>query len=250
MSMCFLLRGVTKFFVVGVLVLVTGCATGPYANPKDPLEPMNRSISNFNDTVDDNVLKPVATGYRDYTPDLIQKGVRNVFNNLSDVSSTVNNGLQFKGRQAASSFMRVVVNTTVGIYGIFDVATAINLERYPEDFGQTLGFWGVRSGPYLVLPLLGPSTVRDTAGLPVDFSLDPLGNVSDGTIRTEAQVLRIVDRRSNYLAAGNMLNEASIDKYAFLRDAYLQRRRSLIYDGNPPDEDTSDLKQEFAPSAR
>jgi phospholipid-binding lipoprotein MlaA len=241
--MCFLLRGVMKALLVGVLVLVTGCATGPYANPKDPLEPMNRRISNFNDTVDDNVLKPVATGYRDYTPDLIQKGVRNVFNNLSDVSSTVNNGLQLKGRQAASSFMRVVINTTFGIYGIFDVATAIKLERYPEDFGQTLGFWGVRSGPYLVLPLLGPSTVRDTAGLPVDFSLDPLSNVSDGSIRTEAQVLRIVDRRSNYLAAGNMLNEASIDKYAFLRDAYLQRRRSLIHDGNPPDEDTPDLKQ-------
>lgn len=250
MSMYFLSRGVMKALAVVVLVLVTGCATGPYANPKDPLEPMNRSISDFNDTLDDNVLKPVATGYRDYTPDLIQTGVRNVFNNLSDISATVNNGLQLKGRQTASSFMRVVVNTTFGIYGIFDVATAIKLERYPEDFGQTLGFWGVRSGPYVVLPLLGPSTVRDTAGLPIDLSLDPVSNVSDSTLRTEAQVLRIIDKRSNYLAAGNMLNEASIDKYAFLRDAYLQRRRSLIYDGNPPDEDMPDLKQEPAPSAQ
>jgi phospholipid-binding lipoprotein MlaA len=250
MSMYFLSRGVMKALAVVVLVLVTGCATGPYANPKDPLEPMNRSISDFNDTLDDNVLKPVATGYRDYTPDLVQTGVRNVFNNLSDISATVNNGLQLKGRQTASSFMRVAVNTTFGIYGIFDVATAIKLERYPEDFGQTLGFWGVRNGPYVVLPLLGPSTVRDTAGLPIDLSLDPVSNVSDSTLRTEAQVLRIVDKRSNYLAAGNMLNEASIDKYAFLRDAYLQRRRSLIYDGNPPDEDTPDLKQEPAPSAQ
>jgi len=243
-------RGVMNALAVVVLLLVTGCATGPYSNPKDPLEPMNRSISDFNDTLDDNVLKPVATGYRDYTPDLIQTGVRNVFNNLSDISATVNNGLQLKGRQTASSFMRVAVNTTFGIYGIFDVATAIKLERYPEDFGQTLGFWGVRSGPYVVLPLLGPSTVRDTAGLPVDFSLDPVSNVSDTILRTEAQVLRIVDKRSNYLAAGNMLNEASIDKYAFLRDAYLQRRRSLIYDGNPPDEDTPDVSQEPAPSAQ
>ena len=249
MSVSVLSRGVMNALAVVVLLLVTGCATGPYSNPKDPLEPMNRSISDFNDTLDDNVLKPVATGYRDYTPDLIQTGVRNVFNNLSDISATVNNGLQLKGRQTASSFMRVVVNTTFGIYGIFDVATAIKLERYPEDFGQTLGFWGVRSGPYLVLPLLGPSTVRDTAGLPVDFSLDPVSNVSDTTLRTEAQVLRIVDKRSNYLAAGNMLNEASIDKYAFLRDAYLQRRRSLIYDGNPPDEDTPDVSQEPAASA-
>jgi phospholipid-binding lipoprotein MlaA len=249
MSVFVFSRGVMNTLAVVVLLLVTGCATGPYSNPKDPLEPMNRSISDFNDTLDDNILKPVATGYRDYTPDLIQTGVRNVFNNLSDISATVNNGLQLKGRQTASSFMRVVVNTTFGIYGIFDVATAIKLERYPEDFGQTLGFWGVRSGPYLVLPLLGPSTVRDTAGLPVDFSLDPVSNVNDTTLRTEAQVLRIVDKRSNYLAAGNMLNEASIDKYAFLRDAYLQRRRSLIYDGNPPDEDTPDVSQEPAASA-
>jgi phospholipid-binding lipoprotein MlaA len=250
MSADALLRGVKVAVVAALAALATGCATGPNANPKDPLEPMNRNISRFNDSLDDNVLKPVATGYRDYTPDLIQTGVRNVFNNLSDISSTVNNGLQLKGRQTASSFMRVVVNTTFGIYGIFDVATAIKLERYPEDFGQTLGFWGVESGPYVVLPLFGPSTVRDTAGLPVDFALDPVSNLDNSKIRTEAQGLRIVDKRVSYLAAGNMLGEASIDKYAFLRDAYLQRRRSLIYDGNPPDEDTPDLSQDPAPSAR
>jgi phospholipid-binding lipoprotein MlaA len=250
MSVRFSFRGLRQALVVGLAVLVTGCATGPNANPKDPLEPMNRSISRFNDTVDDNVLKPVATGYRDYTPDLVQTGVRNVFNNLSDISSTVNNGLQLKGRQTASSFMRVVVNTTFGIYGIFDVATAIKLERYPEDFGQTLGYWGVGSGPYVVLPLLGPSTVRDTAGLPVDYAWDPVSNLDNGKIRSGAQGLRIVDKRAGYLAAGNILNEASIDKYAFLRDAYLQRRRSLIHDGNPPDEETPDLSQQYAPSAQ
>jgi phospholipid-binding lipoprotein MlaA len=238
-------RSLQGFLVVGVLCL-TGCATGPQTNPADPLEPLNRSVFRFNDTLDENVLKPVATGYRDYTPSLVQTGVRNVFNNFSDVSAVLNNGLQLKGRQAASSLMRVVVNSTVGVYGLFDVATAIKLERYPEDFGQTLGYWGVRSGPYLVLPLLGPSTVRDTAGLPVDWQVDPVNNERIANFGPETQILRIVDKRASYLAAGNMLNEASIDKYAFLRDAYLQRRRSQIFDGNPPDEDLPD--QSLAPS--
>lgn len=238
-------RSIQGLLVVGILCL-TGCATGPQTNPADPLEPLNRSVFRFNDTLDENVLKPVATGYRDYTPTLVQTGVRNVFNNFSDVSAVLNNGLQLKGRQAASSLMRVVVNTTVGVYGLFDVATAIKLERYPEDFGQTLGYWGVRSGPYLVLPLLGPSTVRDTAGLPVDWQVDPVNNERIANFGPETQILRIVDRRASYLAAGNMLNEASIDKYAFLRDAYLQRRRSQIFDGNPPDEDLPDQSQ--APS--
>ena len=238
-------RSLQGLLVVGVLCL-TGCATGPQTNPADPLEPLNRSVFRFNDTLDENVLKPVATGYRDYTPSLVQTGVRNVFNNFSDVSAVLNNGLQLKGRQAASSLMRVVVNSTVGVYGLFDVATAIKLERYPEDFGQTLGYWGVRSGPYLVLPLLGPSTVRDTAGLPVDWQVDPVNNERIAHFGPETQILRIVDKRASYLAAGNMLNEASIDKYAFLRDAYLQRRRSQIFDGNPPDEDLPD--QSLAPS--
>lgn len=238
-------RSIQGLLLVGIFCL-TGCATGPQTNPADPLEPLNRSVFRFNDTVDENVLKPVATGYRDYTPTLVQTGVRNVFNNFSDVSAVLNNGLQLKGRQAASSLMRVLVNTTVGVYGLFDVATAIKLERYPEDFGQTLGYWGVRSGPYLVLPLLGPSTVRDTAGLPVDWQVDPVNNERIANFGPETQILRIVDRRVSYLAAGNMLNEASIDKYAFLRDAYLQRRRSQIFDGNPPDEDLPDQSQ--APS--
>ena len=239
-------RSVQGLLVAGSILCLTGCATGPQTNPADPLEPLNRSVFRFNDTLDENVLKPVAIGYRDYTPSLVQTGVRNVFNNFADVSAVLNNGLQLKGRQTASSLMRVVVNTTVGVYGLFDVATAIKLERYPEDFGQTLGYWGVSSGPYLVLPLLGPSTVRDTAGIPVDWQVDPVSNARIASFGPETQILRIVDRRTSFLAAGNMLNEASIDKYAFLRDAYLQRRRSQIFDGNPPDEDLPD--QSFAPS--
>lgn len=218
-------------------LFLTGCATGPNANPKDPLEPMNRSISRFNDSLDENVLKPVATGYRDVTPDLVQKGVRNVFNNLADIWSTVNSGLQLKGRDTAESFMRVVVNTVFGVYGIFDVATEINLQRHTEDFGQTLGYWGVPSGPYLVLPVLGPSTLRDGVGTRMDISLDAVRNLDHIPTRNATMGLRVVARRAEFLKASGMLEEAALDKYSFTRDSYLQYRRSQIYDGNPPEEE-------------
>lgn len=223
--------------LVALSALSAGCATGPNANPKDPLEPMNRSISSFNETVDDNLLKPVAVGYRDYTPQFVQVGVGNFFRNISDMFSTVNNGLQFKGRETAESLMRVVVNTTFGIYGLFDVATPIGLERHPEDFGQTLGYWGVPNGPYLVLPLLGPSTLRDTSVLPVEFAVDPVSNYDNVSVRQVAVATRIVDKRASLLQATNFLSDAAIDKYSFSRDSYLQYRRNQVYDGNPPDED-------------
>jgi phospholipid-binding lipoprotein MlaA len=235
--------------VLVVAVLSTGCATGPNANPKDPLEPMNRSISRFNDSLDENVLKPVATGYKDVTPDLVQQGVRNVFNNLSDIWSTVNNGLQLKGRDTAESLMRSVVNTVFGIYGVFDVATPIGLQRHPEDFGQTLGAWGVPDGPYVVLPLFGPSTLRDTAGMPVDTSVDYVRNLDHIATRNSAMALRVVDKRTSLLGTSNLLTEAAIDKYSFQRDAYLQYRRNQVFDGNPPDEE--DLPDPSAePSAK
>lgn len=245
-------RGRLVAAVLAVAVLSTGCATGSNANPKDPLEPMNRSISRFNDSLDENVLKPVATGYKDVTPDLVQKGVRNVFNNLSDIWSTVNNGLQLKGRDTAESLMRSVVNTVFGIYGIFDVATPIGLERHPEDFGQTLGAWGVPDGPYVVLPLFGPSTLRDTAGMPVDTSVDYVRNLDHIPTRNSAMGVRIVDKRAALLDASNLLSEAAIDKYSFTRDAYLQFRRNQVFDGNPPDEeDLPDPSAEpAAPSAK
>ena len=230
-------RWITLVVWAACLALLAGCATGPNANPKDPLEPMNRSISKFNEVLDDNVLKPAAKGYRDVIPQLVQTGVHNVFNNLSDIWSTVNNGLQLKGRDTAESLMRSVVNTVFGIYGIFDVATEIGLERHPEDFGQTLGAWGVPNGPYVVLPLFGPSTLRDTASLPVDTSVDLVRNLDDIPTRNSAMAVRIIDKRAGLLDAGNMLNQAAIDKYTFTRDAYLQYRRNQVYDGNPPDED-------------
>jgi len=222
-------------------LLLVGCASAPTANPKDPWEPMNRSVASFNDKVDDNVLKPLATGYRNVVPDLIQTGVRNVFNNFADMWSTVNNLLQLKPINTAESLGRVIVNTVFGIYGIFDVATYIKLERHPEDFGQTLGYWGMPNGPYLVLPLFGPSTLRDGASLPVDFAVSPTKLIADIPTRNEVFALRLVSKRAELLKPGNLLEEASIDKYSFTRDAYLQYRRSQIYDGNPPvEEDSND----------
>ena len=220
-------------------LLLVGCASAPTANPKDPWEPMNRSVASFNDKVDDNVLKPLATGYRNVVPDLIQTGVRNVFNNFADMWSTINSALQLKPLNTVELIGRVVVNTVFGIYGIFDVATYIKLERHPEDFGQTLGYWGMPNGPYLVLPLFGPSTLRDGASLPVDFAVSPTKLIADIPTRNEVFALRLVSKRAELLKPGNLLEEASIDKYSFTRDAYLQYRRSQIYDGNPPDDEDS-----------
>ena len=238
--------------LLALAVASTGCATGPNANPKDPLEPMNRQVARFNDVLDDNVLKPAATGYRDYIPQPVQTGVSNFFRNLSDVWSTANNGLQLKGRDTAESLMRVVVNTTLGIYGLFDVATQIGLERHPEDFGQTLGYWGVPSGPYVVLPLLGPSTVRDTSVVPVETSVDLVRQYDDVPVRNAAMATRIVDRRASLLKTTDLLTGAAIDKYSFTRDSYLQFRRNQVYDGNPPDEDelVDPSAEPVAPSAK
>jgi phospholipid-binding lipoprotein MlaA len=218
-----------------VTALSAGCATGPNANPKDPLEPMNRKVATFNDVLDENVLKPVATGYRDYTPQLLQTGVSNFFRNLSDALSTVNNGLQLKGHDTAESLIRVTVNSIFGIYGIFDVASEIGLDRHPEDFGQTLGYWGVPDGPFLVLPVLGPSTVRDSSVLPLEFSLDPVSNHNITAERNVAVVMRVVEKRASLLTTTDLLSGAAIDKYSFTRDSYFQYRRNQVFDGNPPD---------------
>lgn len=227
---------------VGATLLLSACATAPdrTAHPKDPWEPLNRRIASFNDVVDDNVLQPVARTYRQATPDLLQTGVRNFFGNLSDVWSAVNSALQLKGRDAAESFMRVIVNTTVGLYGVIDVATPIGLEKHQEDFGQTLGHWGVPDGPYVVLPFFGPSTLRDTASLPADLNQDPVRHHDKIDVRNTGIALRLVQKRADLLKSTDLLGEASIDKYSFTRDAYLQFRRAQIYDGNPPETDEPD----------
>ncbi|MGA0570192.1 MlaA family lipoprotein [Variovorax sp. VNK109] len=214
-------------------LLATGCATGPNPHPGDPFEPFNRGVARFNDVVDDAVVKPVATAYRNVTPQPVRTGVTNFFGNLGDVWSFVNNVLQLKGQASAETFMRVNVNTLFGLGGILDVATELGIERHREDFGQTLGYWGVPSGPYLVLPILGPSTVRDTAALPVDLKGDLLDQVDHIPTRNSAGALRIVNARANLLRVGSVIDEAALDKYSFTRDAYLQLRRAEVKDAGP-----------------
>ncbi len=220
-----------------VLTMVCACATGPGANPADPLEPFNRRIASFNQTVDDAVLRPVATAYRDTLPLPVRSGVGNFFGNLSDIWSFANSVLQLRLRASAEAFMRVNVNTFFGLGGLLDIATEIGIDRQNEDFGQTLGRWGAPPGPYLVLPLLGPSTVRDAAALPVDWSAAPLGYVEPISARNSLAVLRVIDARSNLLRISRLIDDAALDKYSFTRDAFLQRRRNDVFDGNPPDDE-------------
>jgi phospholipid-binding lipoprotein MlaA len=222
---------------VGVLaVACTGCATPPDANPRDPLESFNRGVFQFNDGVDKALFKPAATVYRDLTPALVRTGVGNFLGNLDDVWSFVNSVLQLKPRAAVNNFMRFNVNTVFGLGGILDVASAAGIERQREDFGQTLGRWGLPPGPYLVLPFLGPSTVRDTAALPVDMAADIVGNLDHIATRNSIKLIDLLDTRAGLLPAGDALDEVALDKYSFTRDAFLQRRRNAVYDGEPPEE--------------
>ena len=226
-----------------VLVLLQGCATGPNANPADPLEPFNRSVFNFNDGVDRAVLKPVATAYRDVTPSPVRTGVSNFFSNIGDVWSLVNNVLQLKPKESAETVMRISFNTLFGFAGVFDIATMMRLEKHTEDFGQTLGYWGVGPGAYVVLPLLGPSTVRDSLGTVVDSQVDLVYRTDRIALRNTLVPLRVVNARANFLDAGQMLEQAALDKYSFTRDLYLQRRQSLVRDGEPEAEERYDLPE-------
>ncbi len=220
-----------------VLVLVmTGCATGPNANPRDPMEPFNRGVYQFNDSLDRAVVKPFATAYRDVLPSPVRTGVTNFFNNLQDAWSAVNNALQLKGEAAGNSLVRFGVNSVFGLGGVLDIATEMQIPRHTKDFGHTLGYWGVGPGPYLVLPLLGPSTVRDTAALPVDMQGNLLSGVEHVPTRNSATALKMVNLRAQLLQASAMLDQVALDPYTFTRDAFLASRRSSIYDGNPPDE--------------
>ena len=227
---------VQRWLVLGLVVLLaSGCASGPASTARDPFEPVNRNVAQFNEAVDAAVLKPVATAYQQVTPPLVRTGVSNFFGNLSDAWSFVNSVLQLKLQFAAENFMRVNVNTFFGLGGILDIASELNIDRHREDFGQTLGRWGVPTGPYLVLPLLGPSTLRDTLALTLDRQGDLASHVDPAASRNGLYVLRAVDVRSNLLRAGNVLDEAALDKYTFTRDVHLQRRRAEIFDGDAPD---------------
>jgi phospholipid-binding lipoprotein MlaA len=207
--------------------LLGGCATGPDASPNDPLEPFNRTVFSANDKIDKYVAIPLAKGYRKVTPSPVRTAVTNFFGNLGDVGNTVNNLLQGKGEDAVNSLMRIAVNTVFGIGGLIDIATPAGLRKHPQDVGLTLGTWGIPSGPYLVLPLFGPSSFRDGAGLAADFQLDPV-TYTKPAVRNSLYGLNFVNTRTNLLGTTELIEQAALDKYSFVRDGYLQRRQNLI----------------------
>lgn len=239
-----------RVLLVSVSMLMTllgGCATT--GNPHDPLEPMNRAIYSFNDGVDQAIFKPVAEAYRAVLPSFVRTSVSNFFANINDVVIALNNLLQGKPGNAASDVGRIAINTTIGILGVFDVATEFGMEKHHEDFGQTLGYWGVGDGPFLMLPLLGPSNLRDTVGRVADFKLDPITYVDPSRDRNILWGSRSVSQRADLLETSKILETAALDPYEFLRDAYLQRRRNLVHDGSPPPEKEDDIEIKMKPRA-
>ena len=228
-----MIRGVV---LAAIWLLLSGCATTGEGDPRDPFEGFNRGVYKFNEVVDEAIAKPVATAYRDVVHEEIRNRVRNFFSNISDVFIGANNMLQGKVFEGFEDWMRVAFNTTFGLLGIHDVASEMGIEKHNEDFGQTFGRWGFSEGPYLVLPILGSSTVRDGAGTAIDMYVDPLGEVRPINLRNSLIVLRLTGARADLLEASRILEQAALDKYVFQRDAYLQRRRSLVYDGRPPRE--------------
>jgi phospholipid-binding lipoprotein MlaA len=218
--------------------LMTGCATAE-KNPQDRFESYNRAVFDFNDRVDAAVMKPVAVTYAKVTPEFVQIGVGNFFGNINDVPTALNNFLQARPANGASDVVRVLVNSTIGIAGVFDVAKSMGLPKHDQDFGQTLGRWGVPSGPYLVLPLIGPTTTRDGAAMLVDFETDPWGYVYPVRLRNTGIAIRLIDHRAYMLDTSTLIEDAALDRYEFVRDSYLQKRENKIYKGeqhDPPDD--------------
>jgi len=225
---------VIRLLSVTVLCATAACSTVQTPSPADPLEGFNRSVDSFNTVLDNAVIKPVAQGYQAAIPAPVRGCVSNFFGNIGDIFIAVNNALQGKVKDAASDVCRVGVNTTVGIFGLFDVASEIGLTKHNEDFGQTFGRWGADSGPYLVLPFFGPSSLRDGVGLVLDVAANPMRNINDIPVRNSLMATRIVDKRAELLEASDVVDQFAFDKYSFIRDAYLARRKNLVYDGNPP----------------
>ena len=226
---------------------LVGCASipaGVQPSPQDPWESFNRSVFEFNEGLDAYVLKPVVAGYRFVLPEFVRDGVYNFFSNYSDIYTALHNLLQGKPADAFNDFMRVVVNTTMGLGGLLDLATPGGLEKHKEDWGQTLGVWGVPAGPYAVLPFFGPSSVRDTFGTAADLQSDYLFRLlPDVALRNSITGLRVVNARNTYYEAGDLLDGAAIDKYSFVRDAYIQRRQYQINEGRDDEESSIPVYQ-------
>ena len=222
--------------VVTVLTM-QACATVANPDPRDPMESWNRGVFGFNDTVDAAVVKPVAKTYKEVVPNIVRTGVGNFFSNLDDLWSGVNNALQLRGLDTADSFGRFLINTAWGLGGLLDIASEMGMERHSANFGLTLGRWGVGSGPFVVIPFWGSSTLRDTAAMVFDVKGNPVNHIDDVPRRDILTLVNLIDTRATYLKAGEVVEEAALDKYSFTRDAFLQRRRNQVYDGNPPDEE-------------
>jgi len=225
-----------KADLIALSLLLSGCATTS-GEVNDPLEPYNRAMYSFNDAVDTAILKPVTKGYDAVTPDPIQQGVGNFFSNLNDITVILNDVLQFKFAQALHDSGRFLLNSTVGIAGVFDVASTAGLNKNDEDFGQTLGAWGVDSGAYIVLPFFGPRTLRDTAGLICDVHTDPVTYIDDVRTRNALTIVKVIDKRASLFGTEKVLEQATTDEYSYVRDAYLQHRQHVVFDGEPPEED-------------
>ena len=231
---------------VALAFSVSGCAT--QAN-KDPLESMNRGIYKFNDTADKAVIKPIAGAYKAVLPSPIRTGIHNFFSNQGTVTSLINNLLQFVFSKAMDNAGRLVINSTVGLGGLVDVASMDNVPKHNADFGQTLGKWGVGSGAYIVLPFIGPSTLRDTAGLAVDtVYLDPIQLLDEARARNQLRLVKFIDLRAQYLPASDLIDDAALDPYIFMRDAYLQRRAIAIHGDVPVHDDDFDDDDEEQPA--
>ncbi len=244
-----MLRRFHTFLLLTALVALSGCATIGGSN--DPLEGYNRAMFGVNDGLDKIIFKPVATGYKTVVPDFARTGVSNFFSNLGDVWIGVNNILQGKLGAGVGDLGRFTINTTAGILGLFDVASSAGLEKHNEDFGQTLGRWGVGSGTFVVLPFFGPSNIRDSLSkFTLDWRGDPLKYVNNIPTRNQLMAARIVDSRAKLLDVGRLAEEAALDHYAYVRDAYIQRRRSLIYDGDPPAERNPERSSESGEGAQ
>ena len=234
------LQKIKQLILLGLVISMVGCASipaGTERSPQDPWEPFNRSVFEFNEGLDAYLLKPVVAGYRFVLPEFVRDGIYNFFSNYNDIYTALYNLLQGKPDYAFNDFMRVVVNTTMGLGGLIDLATPGGLEKHKEDWGQTLGVWGVPSGPYVVLPFFGPSNVRDTFGTVADLESDYLFSfVKDIGLRNSITGLRVVNARNTYYEAGDLLDGAAIDKYSFVRDAYIQRRAYQINEGRDDEE--------------
>ena len=229
-------RMIRLTWILLLLIGFSGCAVrSPHEEANDALEPVNRAIYKFNDTVDRVILKPVAEGYQEYVPAPARNGVRNFFFNLYEPLTIVNQVLQGKPAEASGDLMRLGFNTTFGLLGVFDVATGWGLEPHKEDFGQTFGVWGFGEGWFLMLPLLGPSTVRDGVGLVPEYMMDPVVHYTEGVTRYSVRGLFFVSKRADLLSASKVLETAALDEYLQVREAYRQKRWNDIHDGNPPE---------------